>query len=168
MINYDIMCFLEYYEDRDNIVDPVSGFRTPTGKWQNFYQNAQTLSIDPNANGPYPYLAFDARGFGSCLASAMNDLDIEVVAIGSIVDTTETALTSDNLVIAYLYIQDAGQDAFDAGSAFLVNRYIGSIMEATIAETSVSWIVNPGINKLNAQVPTRKVTVDMLDKWRNA
>ena len=64
--------------------------------------------------------------------------------------------------------QDAGQDAFDAGSAFLVNRYIGSIMEATIAETSVSWIVNPGINKLNAQVPTRKVTVDMLDKWRNA
>ena len=167
MTNYDIMCFLEYYEDRNTIVNGA-GLRTPTAQWQNFYQTAQTMSIDPNSSGIYPYLGFSTRGFGACLASAMNDLDIEIVAIASIVDITETALMSDNLVIAYLYIQNAGQDAFDPGSAFLVNRYIGSIMEATIAETSVSWIVNPGINKLNAQVPTRKVTVDMLDKWRNA
>jgi hypothetical protein len=167
MTNYDIMCFLEYYEDRNTIVDGA-GLRTPTAQWQNFYQTAQVMSTDPNSSGIYPYLGFNPRGFGACLASAMNDLDIDLVALASIVDITESALTSDNLVIAYLYVQNAGQDAFDPGSAFLASRYIGSIMEATISETSVSWIASPGISKLNAQVPTRKITADMLDKWRNA
>jgi hypothetical protein len=168
IINFDVLCFLEYYADRDNITDPVTGLRTPTGQWQNFYQVPQTMDIDPNASGKYAYLPFNPQGFGSCLASAMNDLDIELVAAANIVDITEDALLADNLVIAYLYVQDAGQDSFDASSAFLVSRYIGSIMEASISETSVTWTVNPGISKLNAQVPTRKITADMLDKWRNA
>lgn len=168
LVNYDIVSFLEYYQDRDNITDPVSGLRTPTGQWQNFYQSAQTMGIDPNASGKYAYLPFNPQGFGSCLASAMNDLEVELVASAGIVDITEDAMVSDNLVIAYMYLQDAGQDSFDVSSAFLVSRYIGSIMEAAISETAVTWTVNPGISKLNAQVPTRKVTTDMLNQWRNA
>lgn len=167
-VNYDVMCFLEYYQDRDFITDPVSGLRTPTGQWQNFYQVAQTMDIDPNASGKYAYLPFNPQGFGSCLANTMNDLEIELVASAGIVDITDDALMADNLVIAYMYIQDAGIDYFDATSASLVGQYIGSLMEATISDTTVTWTVNPGISKLNAQVPTRKITTDMLDKWRNA
>ena len=40
MASYDIMCFLEYYADRDSIIDPVSNLRVPQGQWQNFYQAA--------------------------------------------------------------------------------------------------------------------------------
>jgi hypothetical protein len=39
-------------------------------------------------------------------------------------------------------------------------------MEASLDDTSVTWTVNPGIDKLNAQVPTRKITADMLTKNR--
>jgi len=166
MDSYDVMCFLEYYQDRDTITDPVSGLRIPTAQWQNFYQVAQTLSIDPDIANPYSYLAFNPSGFGSCGADSLNDLTVDIAALASIVDITETALASDNLVIASLYLQNGGQDQFDASSAFLVSRYIGSIMEATITEIAVTWIVNPGINQLNAQVPTRKITVDMLDAVR--
>lgn len=168
MINYDLICFLEYYQDRDNITDPVTGLRTPSGQWQNFFQVAQTMDIDPNASGKYAYLAFKPEGFGSCLASSLNDLQIELIATAGIVDITDAALTSDNLVIAYLYLQNAGIDYFDSASAYLASRYIGSIMEATITEVSVNWTVNPGISQLNAQVPTRKITADMLEKWRKA
>lgn len=168
MFNYDIMCFLEYYEDRDAITDPISGLRIPTFRAQNFYQVAQTLDNDPDIEGPFSYLAFNPSGFGSCAANALNDLTIELAALATIVDITDTALNSDNLVITSLYLQNAGQDAFDGSSASLISRYIGSIMEASITEIAVTWTVNPGISQLNAQVPTRKITVDMLNKVRTA
>lgn len=167
MATYDLICFLEYYEDRDAMTDPVSGLRTPTGQWQNFYQVSQTLITDPNVTGDFAYLPFTAEGFGSAYASAVNDLAVNIAALASIVDITDTAMTSDNLVIASLYVQNAGLDTFDEDvSAQLISRYIGSIMEASLDDTSVTWTVNPGIDKLNAQVPTRKITADMLTKNR--
>ena len=161
MANYDIMCFLEYYADRASVVDG-SGNRTPTRQWQNFYQAAQTLSVDANATGVYSYLAFDADGFGSSLAASINDLSITAAATGDLVDVTDAAMAADNLVIASLYIQDAGEDAFHAASAQLISRYIGSIEGASVSDEAVSWSVNPAINKLKPQVPTRKITADML------
>ena len=161
MANYDIMCFLEYYADRASVVDG-SGNRTPTRQWQNFYQAAQTLSIDANATGTYAYLAFDADGFGSTLASSINDLSITAAATGDLIDVTDAAMAADNLVIASLYIQNAGEVAFDAVSAQLISRYIGSIEGASVNDETVSWTINPAINKLKPQVPTRKITADML------
>jgi len=161
MANYDIMCFLEYYADRTSVVDG-SGNRTPTRQWQNFYQAAQTLSIDANATGVYSYLAFDVDGFGSTLAASINDLSVTAAATGDLVDVTDAAIAADNLVIASLYIQDAGEDAFHAASAQLISRYIGSIEGASVSDEAVSWTINPAINKLKPQVPTRKITADML------
>lgn len=161
MANYDIMCFLEYYADRTSVVDG-SGNRTPTRQWQNFYQVAQTLSIDANATGVYVYLPFDADGFGSTLAASINDLSITAAATGDLVDVTDAAIATDNLVIASLYIQNAGEDAFDAASAQLISRYIGSIEGASVSDETVSWTINPAINKLKPQVPTRKIAADML------
>ena len=161
MANHDIMCFLEYYADRASVVDG-SGNRTPTRQWQNFYQAAQTLSIDASATGTYAYLAFDADGFGSTMASSINDLSITAAATGDLIDVTDAAMAADNLVIASLYIQDAGEDAFHAASAQLISRYIGSIEGASVSDEAVSWTVNPAINKLKPQVPTRKITGDML------
>jgi hypothetical protein len=161
MANYDIMCFLEYYADRTSVVDG-SGNRTPTRQWQNFYQVAQTLSVDANATGVYSYLAFDANGFGSSVAATINDLSITAAATGDLVDVTDAAMAADNLVIASLYIQDAGEDAFHAASAQLISRYIGSIEGASLSDETVSWTVNPAIDKLKPQVPTRKITADML------
>ena len=161
MVNYDIMCFLEYYADRTSVVDG-SGNRTPTRQWQNFYQVAQALSIDANATGTYGYLAFDVDGFGSTFASSINDLRITAAATGDLVDVTDAAIAADNLVIASLYIQDAGEDAFDAASAQLISRYIGSIEGASVSDEAVNWTINPAINKLKPQVPTRKITADML------
>ena len=161
MANYDIMCFLEYYADRTSVVDG-SGNRTPTRQWQNFYQVAQTLSVDANATGVYSYLAFDANGFGSSVAATINDLSITAAATGDLVDVTDAAMAADNLVIASLYIQDAGEDAFHAASAQLISRYIGSIEGASLSDEAVSWTVNPAIDKLKPQVPTRKITADML------
>ena len=161
MANYDIMCFLEYYADRTSVVDG-SGNRTPTRQWQNFYQAAQTLSIDANATGVYSYLAFDADGFGSTFAASINDLSITAAATGDLVDVTDAAIAADNLVIASLYIQDAGEDTFHAASAQLISRYIGSIEGASLNDETVNWNVNPAINKLKPQVPTRKIAADML------
>ena len=161
MANYDIMCFLEYYADRTSVVDG-SGNRTPTRQWQIFYQVAQTLSVDANATGVYSYLAFDANGFGSSVAATINDLSITAAATGDLVDITDAAMAADNLVIASLYIQDAGEDAFHAASAQLISRYIGSIEGASLSDEAVSWTVNPAIDKLKPQVPTRKITADML------
>jgi len=161
MAQYDIMCFLEYYADRTNVVDG-SGNRTPTRQWQNFYQVAQTLSVDANATGVYTYLAFDVSGFGSSMGGSINDLTINAAATGDLVDVTDAAMAADNLVIASLYIQDAGEDAFHAASAQLISRYIGSIEGASVNDDAISWTVNPAINKLKPQVPTRKITADML------
>lgn len=163
MANYDVLCFLEYYADRSSVLSGSN--RNPTYQWQNFYQSVQNLgSADSNAQGDYRYLAFDVEGFGSTAASAINDLSVELAATAEIVDITDTALGADNLVIASLYVQNAGSDAFDASSAQLVSRYIGSIEAASVTETTVSWTVNPAINKLNPQVPNRKITANMVDK----
>lgn len=162
MANYDIMCFLEYYADRDNVVS--GGLRTPTKQWQNFYQEGQTLSVDTEVGGTYLYLPFDVDGFGSSDAAAVNDLTVQLAATVEIVDITDTAMSADNLIIASLYIQDAGKDTFHAASAQQIARYIGSIEGAELSEEAVSWTVNPAIDKLKAQVPTRKITANMLTK----
>lgn len=160
MAAYDIMCFLEYYSDRTNVES--GGLRTPTRQWQNFYQEAQTLSVDANVAGTYAYLAFDVNGFGSTAAASINDLSIDAAATADLVDITDAAIAADNLVIASLYIQDAGEDSFDSASAQLISRYIGSIEGASVSDDQVSWKVNPAINKLKPQVPTRKITAGML------
>lgn len=165
MANFDIMCFMEYYADRTSVVDG-SGNRTPTRQWQNFYQVGQTLGVDNKATGTYFYLAFDVDGFGSNDAAAINDLSVTLAATADLVDITDTAIASDNLVIASLYVQDAGKDEFDTASAQLVARYIGSIDGAELSDETITWKVNPAINKLDPQVPTRKITVDMLNKVR--
>jgi len=157
----DLLCFLEYFADRDNVVNG-SGKRTPTYQWQNFYQVAQTLSVDSDATGSYVYLAFDIDGLGSSGANEINDLSIEAAATAQLVDITDAAIGADNLVIASLYIQDAGEDALHASSAQLISRYIGSIEGASVDDEVVRWKVNPAINKLKPQVPTRKITAGML------
>ena len=161
MATKDLLCFLEYFADRDSVVDG-SGNRTPTYQWQNFYQVAQTLSVDANATGSYVYLAFDVNGFGSSGASSINDLSVTAAATAELVDITDAAIGADNLVIASLYVQNAGEEELDSGSAQLVSRYIGSIEGASIDDQVVEWKVNPAINKLKPQVPTRKITAGML------
>lgn len=163
--NYDILCFLEYYSDRTSVVS--GGLRTPTKHWQNFYQESQVLgSADTESNSIYHYLAFDVDGFGSIDASSINDLSVELAATAEIIDITDEAMAADNLIIATLYIQTAGSEEFDPSSAVRVSRYIGSIEESSITDTTVSWTVNPAINKRNPQVPTRKITANMLNKTR--
>lgn len=159
MANKDIMCFLEYYADRASVVS--GGLRIPTNQWQNFYQEPQTLSVDSEVGGSYQYLAFDVDGFGSSDAAAVNDLSVELAATGQIVDITDAAMGADNLVIASLYVQNVGQSSFHAASAQLISRYIGSIEGAELSEDSVSWTVNPALDKLRAQVPSRKISKDM-------
>jgi len=163
--NYDILCFMEYYSDRTNVIN--SGFRRPTKQWQNFYQEGQKLGFaDTESNSTYYYLAFDVDGFGSVDAASINNLTVELAATAEIVDITDDAMAADNLLIASLYIQTAGSDAFDPSSAVRISRYIGSIQESTLSDVSVSWTVNPAINKRNPQVPTRKITANMLNKTR--
>ena len=162
MADYDIMTFLEYYKDRETVVDPVSGLRIPTKQFQNFYQLPQTLSVDPDVGGVYGYLAFDVSGFGLTQAASVNDLNVSLGGRITIVNTTEEAMGVDNLIIASLYIQDVGFDSFDGASAQLINRFIGSIVGASLTDETVQWTVNPAINKLKSQVPTRKITADML------
>lgn len=166
MINYDIMVFLEYYADRANSYNASTSKRTATNQWQNFYQVKQQLgSADAEANGDYLYLAFDCNGFGSTLASSIGDLSVTLAATAQIVTITDTAISADNLVIASLYIQDIGQDQFDASSAQLVSRYTGSIDAASLSDETVQWKVNSSIDKLNPQVPTRKVQQDMMGRF---
>ena len=163
MANYDVLCFLEYYADRSSVLSGSN--RNPTNQWQNFYIDPQQLgSADSAAQGDYVYLAFDVDGFGSVDAASIGDLSVEAAATAELVDITDTALAADNLVIASLYVQNVGSDAFDPSSAQLISRYIGSIEGASVTETSVSWTINPAINKLNPQVPSRKITANMVDK----
>lgn len=163
MANYDVLCFLEYYADRANVLSGSN--RNPTNQWQNFYIEPQQLgSADSAAQGNYVYLAFDVDGFGSVDAASIADMSVEAAATAELIDITDTALAADNLVIASLYVQDVGSDAFDPSSAQLISRYIGTIESASVTETSVSWTVNPAINKLNPQVPSRKITANMVDK----
>ena len=163
MANYDVICFLEYYADRANVLSGSN--RNPTNQWQNFYIDPQQLgAADSAAQGDYVYLAFDVDGFGSVDAASIGDMSIETAATAELVDITDTALAADNLVIASLYVQNVGSDAFDPSSAQLISRYIGTIEAASVTETTVSWTVNPAISKLNPQVPNRKITANMVDK----
>jgi hypothetical protein len=165
MDNYDIMCFLEYYADRTNVRNPSTGKRAPTRQWQNFYQEAQTFSIDSDVAGTYLYLAFDVDGFSSVDAGSINQLSVNIAAIGDVVDLTEEAVGGGSLVIASLIVQDVGEDSFDASSAEIISRYIGSIESAAISDTAVSWAVNPAIDKQRGQVPTRKITSDLMGRF---
>lgn len=166
MANYDIMCFMEYYADRTSVVDG-SGIRTPTRQWQNFFQEGQKLgSADTSSNSTYYYLAFDAKGFGSTDAASVNDLRVNMAATADLIDVTDAAVTAETLVIASLYVQDTGSSSFDPSTAQLISRYIGSIDGASLNDTEINWTVNPAIDKLNPQVPTRKITAGMLNKVR--
>lgn len=158
---YDILCFLEYYADRTSVLDG-SNNRAPSNQWQNFYPEEQLLSADSKATGNYRYLAFDAEGFGSALASELNNLRIGMAATGEVIDITDQAIGVENLVIASLYIQNEGEPSFDAASAQLISRYIGSITTADITDESINWTVNPAIDTLKAQVPTKKIAPGML------
>lgn len=164
MANYDILCFLEYFDDRTSVVDG-SGNRTPTRQWQNFYQDPQTLSVDSQATGTYRFLAFDAEGFGSSEGGEINDLSVTIAATGEIIDVTDEAMSVDNLLIASLYIQDVGANSFDASTAQLISRYFGSIVGAAVNDESVSWTVNPAINKIKAQVPFRVIATDLIGRF---
>lgn len=160
MNNYDIICFLEYYADRTNVVS--GGLRQPTRKWQNFYQEPKALVIDADITGTFSYLAFVASGFGSVESGAMNDLSVSLAAIADIIDLTEAAMNGDALVIASLVIQDAGFDSIDPSSAVIVSRYIGGLYSASVDDTTISWTVNPMISKIKSQVPTRKISSSIL------
>jgi hypothetical protein len=163
MTYYDIMCYLEYYADRANVVS--GGLRTPTRQWQNFYQVAQPFSIDTEVAGTYSYLAFEVDGFGSAEAGSISDLSVNLAAIGDVVDLTDAAMGNDTLVVASLVIQDAGQDAFDPTTAQIISRYIGSIESAGTSDTTISWTVSPAIDKLKAQIPSRKVSSDLIGRF---
>lgn len=160
MANFDIMCFLEFYANRANVVS--GGLRTPTRQFQNFYQVAQPLSIDVEVSGTYSYLAFDVDGFGSAEAGAVNDLSVSLAALGDLVDLTDAAMGQDTLVVASLVIQSPGQDQLDTASAQIISRYVGGIDAATIDDTTIQWTVNPLLNKTKAQIPTKKVSSSIL------
>jgi len=160
MANFDIMCFLEFYANRANVVS--GGLRTPTRQFQNFYQVAQPLSIDVEVSGTYSYLAFDVDGFGSAEAGAVNDLSVSLAALGDLVDLTDAAMGQDTLVVASLVIQSPGQDQLDSASAQIISRYVGGIDAASIDDTTIQWTVNPLLNKTKAQIPTKKVSSSIL------
>ena len=145
--------------------DPGTGKRAPTLQWQNFYQEGQTFSIDADVAGTYLYLAFDVDGFSSVDAGSINQLNVDIAAVGDIVDLTEQAVGGGSLVIATLIVQDAGEDSFDASSAQIINRYIGGIESASLNDTAVTWAVNPAIDKQRGQVPSRKITSDLMGRF---
>ena len=165
MNDYDIMCFLEYYADRTNVRDPITGKRSPTARWQNFYQNPQALSIDADIDGTYPYLAFNAAGFGSTTAASVNNFEVNAAAVAYMVDITEQAVDGTSLIIASLVIQDVGQDAIDPASAEVISRYIGSVESGSITDTTVNWTINTAIDKKKGQVPSRKIASNLIGRF---
>lgn len=166
MAQYDLLCFLEYYADRTSVYDISTGKRAPTRRWQNFYQVPQDLSVvDSDVQGTFVYIPFTVSGFTLRPANSIGDLSIEIAATGDIVDLTDTAIGAGRLVIASLYLQDAGKDELDAASATLVSRYIGGIDGAEVNDTSVSWTVSPVVDKSKPQIPTRKVASDLIGRF---
>lgn len=165
MSNFDILTFLEYYSDKSSVLDS-NGKRLPSIAYQNFYQSAQNLTADSeiNQNMSFTYLAFDANGFSSVDAASLNTLTVNLAATADIVDLTDTAITGDRLVIASLYTQSIGQEVL-SNSASLICRFIGTIDSATIDDTTVSWVISPAISKQKAQVPTRKISSDLLGRF---
>ena len=165
MSNFDILTFLEYYPDKSNVVDS-NGKRLPTLTHQNFYQSAQNQTADSEIshNINFTYLAFDASGFASTEASNINNLTINIAATANIIDLTDTAMTGDRLVIASLYVQSIGQETFSS-SANLICRYIGTIDHATVDDTTVTWNITPGISKQKAQIPTKRISSDLVGRF---
>lgn len=166
MADYDIMCFVEYYEDKAAVYNPTFTKRVPQGQWQNFYQEPQTLDPAYGVDTPYSYLPFNVDGFARVNASSLNDLTIELAAVSGVIDITDSALTKDNFVYAWLFMQPAGQPALDPITSFSIALYVGSIVEASITDVAVRWTVSTGLSPLDPQIPTRKVTADMLLKNR--
>tara|TARA_R100000353_G_scaffold40874_4_gene32403 strand:- start:1556 stop:2062 length:507 start_codon:yes stop_codon:yes gene_type:complete len=165
MANFDILTFLEYYADKSSVLN-TSNKRLPTNAYQNFYQSAQNLTadsaIDQSVN--FNYLAFDASGFASTEAASISNLTINLAATASIIDLTDTAIGGDRLVIASLYIQSIGQDTF-SNSASLVCRFTGTIDSASVDDTTVTWTVSPAISKQKAQVPSRRISSDLMGRF---
>ena len=112
----------------------------------------------------FTYLAFDASGFASTEASSISDLTVNLAATANIIDLTDTAIGGDRLVIASLYIQSIGQDTF-SNSASLVCRFTGTIDNASVNETSVTWTISPAISKQKAQVPSRRISSDLMGRF---
>tara|TARA_R100000458_G_scaffold24376_1_gene21988 strand:+ start:3781 stop:4287 length:507 start_codon:yes stop_codon:yes gene_type:complete len=165
MANYDILTFLEYYADKSSVLNG-SGKRLPTSAYQNFYQSAQNLTADSaiDQSFDFTYLAFDASGFASTEAASISNLTINLAATASIIDLTDTAIGGDRLVIASLYIQSIGQDTF-SNSASLVCRFTGTIDNASVNDTTVTWTVSPAISKQKAQVPSRRISSDLMGRF---
>ena len=165
MANFDILTFLEYYADKSSVLDS-NNKRSPTNAYQNFYQSAQNLTadsaIDQNMN--FTYLAFDASGFSSTEAANINNLTINLAATANIKDLTDTAIGGDRLVIASLYIQSIGQDTF-SNSATLVCRFTGTIDSASLNDTTVTWTVSPAISKQKAQIPSKRISSDLMGRF---
>lgn len=164
MAQYDLLCFLEYYADRNSVY--TASKRTPTRRWQNFYQTPQDMSlIDSDVQGDFFYIPFTASGFTLRAANSIGSLSVEIAATGDVVDLTDGAIGTNRLVIASLYLQDAGMDSLDASSAQLISRYIGGIDAAQINDDSVSWTISPMIDKTKPQIPTRKVASDLIGRF---
>lgn len=165
MSNFDILTFLEYYADKSNVLDS-NNKRLPTKAFQNFYQTAQNLTADLSINQTvdFNYLAFDATGFASTEAANINDLQISLAATALIIDLTDEAIESDSLVIASLYIQSIGLDIL-SNTANLVCRYIGTIDNANINDTTVAWTVSPSISKQKAQIPSKRISSDLMGRF---
>lgn len=165
MANFDILTFLEYYTDKSSVLDS-NGKRSPSNSFQNFYQSDQNLTADTDVNQSvtFTYLAFDASGFAAAEAANITDLKINLAATADIVDLTNTAIGGDRLVIASLYIQSIGQDTFSS-SATLVNRFTGTIDSASLDETTVIWSVSPAISKQKAQIPSRRISSDLMGRF---
>ena len=165
MANFDILTFLEYYADKSSVLDS-NNKRSPTNAYQNFYQSAQNLTadsaIDQKMN--FTYLAFDASGFSSTEAANINNLTINLAATANIIDLTDTAIGGDRLVIASLYIQSIGQDTF-SNSATLVCRFTGTIDSASLNDTTVTWTVSPAISKQKAQIPSKRISSDLMGRF---
>jgi len=165
MADFDILTFLEYYADKSSVLDG-NGKRSPTNAYQNFYQQAQNQTADTaiNQNVTFTYLAFDASGFASTEAASISDLTINLAATANIIDLTDTAIGGDRLVIASLYMQSIGQDTF-SNSASLICRFTGTIDNANLNDTTVTWTVSPAISKQKAQVPSRRISSDLMGRF---
>lgn len=165
MADFDILTFLEYYTDKNSVLNS-SNKRNPNNAYQNFYQSQQILSADSDVNQAtlFEYLAFDASGFASLVATGITDLKINLAATANIIDLTDTAINGDRLIIASLYTQTIGQETF-SNSANLICRYIGTIDQAEINDTTVTWTITPAISKQKAQVPSKRLSSDLLGRF---
>lgn len=164
MAQYDLICFLEYYADRNSVYS--GGKRTATRRWQNFFQEPQDFSLfESDVSGDFVYMPFTASGFALRAANSTGELAIEIAATADVVDLTDAAVDAGRLVIVSLYQQDTGMDTLDPASADLIIRYIGSIDGADVDDDSVAWRITPFLEKTKPQVPTRRVSLDLIGRF---